>query len=255
MIGRLSWATLSRVLRVIVALLILKVTFAIVLGYQDYFPPNFDSEFLLGRKAYFAGGYRVAFYAHILSGPMTLLLGLLLVSDRLRSRFPKLHRSLGKAQSLLVLLVLAPSGLWMAAYAGTFVAAAGFAVLAAATGLFVALGWRAAVQMRFESHRRWMWRCFLLLCSAVVLRLIGGLTSVSGIGGAWSYPTAAWVSWLLPLAAYEMYVHWAEIGSRDGLALVPAVVGQISVGGEQSEAEVQSRSASSLPAIEMSARR
>lgn len=245
---------MPRVLQLLVALLILKVTFGIVVGYRDYFPPNFDSDFLLGREAYFGGGYRVAFYAHILAGPLTLLLGLLLVSDRLRMRFPRLHRSLGKGQGLLVLLALVPSGLWMAFYAGTVVAATGFAALAVATGACVAIGWWAAVRRRFEAHRRWMWRTFLLLCSAVVLRLIGGLASVTGIGGEWSYPVAAWAIWLLPLAAYEVYL-------RAGTRIWPAAKGasrNLCCARQQSrqqEPERQSMPTSSLPAMETSARR
>src|SRR5581483_8443533 len=114
-----------------------------------------------------------------------------------RLRFPQWHRTLGKTQILLVLLLLTPSGLWMAYYAETgAIAAVGFSLLAIATGLCALFGWRSAVNRRFAEHRRWMWRCFLLLCSAVVIRLIGGLTLVTGYGGDWSYPLVAWASWL-----------------------------------------------------------
>jgi uncharacterized membrane protein YdjX (TVP38/TMEM64 family) len=106
---------------------------------------------------------------------------------------------------MIVLLLLCPSGLWMARYAQTGpVAAVGFSVLAIVTGICVLLGWRYAVKRDFAEHRLWMSRCFLLLCSAVVLRLIGGLVTLTSIGVAWSYPTAAWVSWLAPLIAYEL---------------------------------------------------
>lgn len=187
-------------------LLILKVTANVVAGYRDYFPPNFRSDFLLGRESYFFGLYQWAFYTHIAVGPVTLLLGLVLVSDQFRARFPKLHRSLGKVQGILVLLILCPSGLWMAQYAQTgAVAGGGLTLLAIATAACVLLGWRAAVQRRFADHRRWMWRCFLLLCSAVVLRVIGGFIAVTGIGTEWAYPFATWASWLGPLAVFEFW--------------------------------------------------
>ncbi len=103
------------------------------------------------------------------------------------------------------MFLVTPSGLWMAyrAEAGP-IAGLGFAALAVATGTCVALGWRSAVQRRFADHRRWMWRCYLLLCSAVVLRLIVGLATVTGFQGAWLDPVVAWVSWLLPLMAFEL---------------------------------------------------
>lgn len=61
---------LRRVLPVLTSLLILKVTGAVVLKYRDYFPPDFESDFLRGREPYFSGGYHWAFYIHILSGPI-----------------------------------------------------------------------------------------------------------------------------------------------------------------------------------------
>ena len=197
--------TLGRVVTFMAALLALKVTLGIVLGYREYFPPNFRADFLLGRESYFFGAYQWAFYAHIVAGPLTLALGLLLVSERIRRRWPALHRSLGKLQIALVTLVVAPSGAWMAWYAQSGgVAGWGFFLLAIATAGCAVMGWRAAMQRRFAEHRRWMWRCFLLLCSAVVVRLVGGLATVTGVDADWVYPLTAWVSWLGPLAAFEI---------------------------------------------------
>jgi len=196
---------LQRVLAIVTVVLILKVTVSVMAGYRDYFPPNFDAEFLRGRQSYFHGIYALAFYAHIVSGPISLVLGLVLISESFRKRFPKWHRSFGKAQVVLVLFLLAPSGLWMALYAQTgTVAAIGFSLLAIATATCVLFGWQTAVKRRFAEHRRWMTRCFLLLCAAVVVRLIGGLASVFALWDSWLYPAAAWASWLVPLAAFEL---------------------------------------------------
>jgi hypothetical protein len=198
------FSKLKRILTMVAGLLILKVTASVVLGYRNYFPPNFRSDFLCGRESYFAGIYEWNFYAHILSGPVTLVLGLILLSERFRLRSPKWHRALGKTQAMLVLCLLCPSGLWMAFYAQTgVVAAIGFSLLAVVTALCVIFGWRSAVKRRFVDHRRWMWRCFLLLCAAVIVRIIGGLATVTNLG-LWSYQVAAWASWLVPLAAFEL---------------------------------------------------
>lgn len=198
-------ANLQRILLLLAVVLILKVTGSVVLGYRNYFPPNFDIDFLSGRQSYFAGAYWWAFYTHIVSGPVSLVLGLILVSEPLHKRFPKLHRPLGKVQAAVVLLLLAPSGLWMAFYAQTgTIAGIGFALLAIATGMCVLAGWRSAVNRRFAEHRRWMMRCFLLLCSAVIVRVIGGLATVAAMGDSWIYPLTAWGSWLVPLTVFEL---------------------------------------------------
>ncbi len=195
--------TLLKIAQALACLLVCQKTAAIVLTYGDYFPPNSRSDFLLGRGGYFFGPYQWAFYAHILSGPFALIAGLVLMSDALRRRYPAWHRNLGRAEVACVLLLVAPSGLWMAWYAATgAVAAAGFATLAVATAFCAAAGWRAAVQRRFDRHRRWMQRCFVLLSSAVVLRVMGGLAEVLGVEG--TYPYAAWLCWLLPLLALEL---------------------------------------------------
>jgi hypothetical protein len=200
-----SAGLLSLVIKFLAALLVLRVTGSVVLGYGDYFPPNFHSDFLLGREGYFYGIYQSAFYAHIVAGPVALLAGLALVSDKLRQRWPTLHRSVGKIQIALVTLVVAPSGAWMAWYARPgSVAAAGFFLLAIATAICAVMGWRAALRRQFAGHRQWMMRCFALLCSAVVVRIIGGLTVVTGADADWVYAVTAWGSWLAPLAALEL---------------------------------------------------
>src|SRR5579862_9787447 len=126
--------TVPRVLTILAAVLILKVTASVVLKYVDYFPPNFQSDFLQGRDSYFFGSYCWAFYTHLAAGPVTLILGMVLISEQFRLRFPQWHRALGRVQVLTVLFLVAPSGLWMAyrAEAGP-VAAVGFALLAVVT--------------------------------------------------------------------------------------------------------------------------
>jgi len=196
--------TLPRVLPILAAILIWKVTLSVVLEYRNYVPPNFGSDFLRGREPYFWGAYGWAFYVHLAAGPPSLILGTMLVSDRFRRRAPAWHRRLGRVQAVCVLLLLTPSGLWMAHYAETgAVAAAGLGSLAIATAACVALGWRSAVGRRFAEHRRWMWRTFMFLCSAVVIRMIGGLATVAEFDAPWLYPLSTWVSWLAPLLVFE----------------------------------------------------
>jgi len=204
----------ERILTVLAVVLVLKVTISVLSNYHSYFPPDFNSEFLRGREGHFLGVYQWAFYTHIVSGPVALILGLILIGERSRSRFPKWHRYLGRVQVGCVLLLVTPSGLWMAGSAAAGpLAAAGLAALAVATALCVSLGAWSARTRRFTDHRRWMWRCYLLLCSAVVLRLLGGLATVTGAVAPWVDPVATWMSWIVPLAAFE-YREWSGRKSR-----------------------------------------
>src|SRR5262245_24866457 len=201
-----SSTLLQRVLIGAAVLLIFKVTLSVVSGYRNYVPPDFESDFLLGRESYFYGAYAGAFYAHLVAGPVSLVVGTILISEQFRRWAPKWHRRLGKLQIACVLLVLAPSGLWMARYAATgAVAGIGLAALAIVTAACAVLGWRAAVSRRFDEHKRWMWRLYLLLCSAVVIRLIGGTAAVLQVDGEWVYPVSVWTSWALPLTTFEAW--------------------------------------------------
>jgi uncharacterized membrane protein len=193
------------ILALLAGILILKVTAGVISGCRDYFPPDFASDFLRGRQGHFWGAYRWAFYTHILSGPVSLILGLILVGDMSRARFPTWHRHLGRVQVACIVLLVTPSGLWMAYHAAAgAIAAVGLATLAIATATCASLGVRAAVTRRFADHRRWMWRCYLLLCSSVVLRVIGGLATVAGMAAPWVDSLATWLCWLGPLAAFEL---------------------------------------------------
>ncbi len=208
-------SVLARALSVVTLVLIVRVALGVLFEYHHYFPPNFQSDFLRGREPYFWGGYQWAFFVHLISGPVSLLLGTLLVSNRFRKWVPAWHRRLGRVQGICVLLFVAPSGLYMARYAMTgAVAAAGLGSLAIATAACMALGWRAAVQGRFANHRRWMLRTFVLLCSAVVIRMIGGLASVLEFEAVWLYPVSTWISWLAPLLVLESVHFFRERGGQ-----------------------------------------
>jgi hypothetical protein len=78
-------------------------------------------------------------------------------------------------------------------------------LLSAATAGSAIIGVVYARRRRFDLHRRWMVRSYVLICSAVALRLISGAAGLVGVSNPEdAYIIAAWSSWLLPLAAYEI---------------------------------------------------
>jgi uncharacterized membrane protein len=203
---------LTLVLRWLAVVLILRVLVAILASYPDYFPPDFDSLFLQGRELTFTGVYRPAFYVHIVSGPVVLLNGLILLSERVRRRHGGLHRVLGRVQVVVLLVFVLPSSVVMSRHAfGGWPAGLSFLLLSAATAGCAVVGVIHARRRRFDRHRRWMLRCYVLVCSAVALRLISGAAGLIGVPGPeGAYIVAAWASWLIPLAAYEIAVRWPE---------------------------------------------
>ena len=206
---------LARIAMGLGATIIACKTIAIVAVYGLYLPPGFSRGFLAGRERAFFDWYAWAFYPHIVAGPPVLGLGLFLLMPPPRKCWAatwfRWHRRLGRVQALLMLLVLLPSGALMSLRAtGGPGATAGFLALSVAIATFTLLGVRAVWQRRLPAHRRHMQRVFVLLCSTLVLRWLGGGLDAWAASRAVEPATLdraaiaiAWLSWLAPLAALE----------------------------------------------------
>jgi len=203
-------SVLFTLLRWLAVVLVLRVLVTILSNYPDYFRPDFDSLFLQGREETFSGIYPAAFYIHIFTGPIVLFNGLILLSDSVRRRWPGLHRALGRVQVGVLLLFVLPTSVVMSQHAfGGWPAGLSFLVLSATTATCAIAGVVHARHRRFQSHRRWMLRCYVLICSAVVLRLVSGAAGLAGVSNAEeAYIIASWCSWLLPLLLLEVAIRF-----------------------------------------------
>lgn len=201
---------IHRALWIAVALLLSKVFGSILWEYQGYFPADFESGFLSGKRAVFHASYRIAFYAHIISGPIALLLATFLVFTGGRYRLRQWHRRAGKTLLALSMLVMLPSGLVMAkdAYAGA-VAALGFATLSTATAVTLIVAARHAAKGNIKKHRKWAVRSFILLISPLILRVVSGFLIWIDWESAFAYSLNAWLSWVVPLVVFES-IHWSQ---------------------------------------------
>ena len=98
---------------------------------------------------------------------------------------------------------------------GGWPAGLSFLLLSAATASCAIVGVVHACRRRYDRHRRWMLRCYVLICSAVALRLISGAAGLVGVPSPeHAYVFAAWSSWLLPLAACEIVERWLQTRLR-----------------------------------------
>ena len=180
------------------------VAFLIVLSSVKYFPAQFEIGFLVGRESYFYSWYAVAFYAHVISSPIALAICVVQSIRWLRRTRLRLHQRLGKAYVWIVLAVVSPSGLMMATKAGSAFAIAGFATLAVLLWATTWIAFRHALLGRISQHGQWMMRSFVLMSSAVVLRLLAAIVNTFEI--EWiPYGAMAWLSWLPTLLAYEVF--------------------------------------------------
>ncbi|MFN3149485.1 DUF2306 domain-containing protein [Bremerella sp.] len=204
------YRTLKAIAAGTVVLLLSKVLVSIVAEYVNYFPPNFDAVFLLGREESFRGIYPPAFFVHIITAPIAIVLAAYLMLSGKRKTHGTWHRRLGKAQLFLVLGLVAPSGLIMAfwAFSGP-IAGVGFGMQAIATALTVTMAARYAMQRNFPVHQRWATHCFLLLVAPLLFRIVAGILIVTDTESFTAYQLNAWLSWIVPMAAYEV-VRWRK---------------------------------------------
>ncbi|EJE48802.1 putative membrane protein (DUF2306) [Acidovorax sp. CF316] len=146
------------------------------------------------------------FVVHAVSASLALVLGPLQFVPAWRSRFPALHRWVGRAY-VLSIAVAWLSSLPLAVNAMTgAVAATGFIALGLAWMVTTGMGLARALQRRFAEHRRWMVRSFALTAAAITLRIYLGASMAAQVDEALSYPFIAWLCWVPNALVAEWYL-------------------------------------------------
>ena len=174
--------------------------------FPHYFVADFEYGFLINKKTYFfSSGYYIGFYAHIIGAPLAFFLGTAQISRTLRSKWPLCHRWAGRLYVCTVLLLAAPGGLVMALKAyGGWSSTLCFILLSILTWGATAVGWRAARSGAYQRHAIWMVRSYLLIASAICLRILHPVISGFEMGHEFTYQVSVWASWLLPLSLFEI---------------------------------------------------
>lgn len=153
---------------------------------------------------------------HAVSGVVALVLTPLQFVQAIRRKWPAVHRLTGYL-SLSACAVGAPAGLMLAV--GTTagqVAAVGFAIPALLWPTFAWLGWRAAVERRFDAHRRWMLRLYAIVATAITLRLMLPAAGLMGLDFFPAYRVIAWLSWSTTLVLVEVYIRCSKPFTPNG---------------------------------------
>jgi len=158
----------------------------------------------------------LVFAAHVLLAALVTLAGLMQMIPALRRAWPVGHRWTGRI-FLSVACFLALSGLWLAGVRGTYLSVVS-AVAIAINGLlilaFAGLAWRFALKRRFDRHRLWALRTFMVVSGVWFLRvgLMGWVVINQGPVGmtkTLSGPTdivLVFGCYLIPLVLLELYL-------------------------------------------------
>ena len=157
----------------------------------------------------------IMFAAHVLLASVVTLGGLMQLLPILRRKWPKLHRWTGRT-FLVIAVFMALSGVWLAVARGTYlseISAVAILINGLLILIFAGLAWRHAIRRRFEQHRLWAMRTFMVVSGVWFLRvgLMGWVVVNQGPVGMtddMSGPAdivLTFGSYLIPLAVLEVY--------------------------------------------------
>lgn len=196
-----------QLVKIVCLLIILFTGLFIFIKSADYYYPDFSRGYLSDKKNVFDGLFHYAFYAHIVSAPVALFIGTYQAWVRPVKPNTSIHILLGKIYTALVLFLAAPGGLVLSFYAlGGLSGKISFFLLSIFWLVFTWSGYVLARKREIAQHQRYMIRSYVLLLSAIILRLLLFFCShYFDLTGEKTYGIVAWLSWVPTLIIAEFY--------------------------------------------------
>lgn len=180
----------------------------------EYIPINPNVSFLMIKQTEVEQRpeYLYFFYTHVYTSILVLLSGFLAI---IRKDFglKNLHRNMGKVYIFLILLLAAPSGIYMGFFAnGGLFSKISFVILGFSWWFSTFKAYQLARQKKFKEHKQWMWRSFAFTLSAITLRMwkviIVYLFQPSPMD---VYQIIAWLGWIPNILLIEYLITKKQI--------------------------------------------
>jgi uncharacterized membrane protein len=151
---------------------------------------------------------------HLLGGGVALILGPFQFSTTFRNRYVALHRNLGKA-FIIGILIGSLSAIYMSFYVAPQVN------ISWSISLFVlALVWLVSVFMayrmirlrRVPQHKEWMIRAYIITVAFVLFRFLNETSFIRELMPTFEErgPACIWMSWVIPLFFAEVILQWKK---------------------------------------------
>src|SRR5229473_3234169 len=150
---------------------------------------------------------------HGMAGACALLLGPMQFSDRLRQRFTKFHRVVGRFYVAGV-FVAAPLGFYIQHFEERLGGARSFSVAAAVDAILWMLTTGIALAFilkgKVQQHRQWMTRSFAVALVFLEVRVIAGVTGWERFGEH-AIETIVWGCLAFSLLFADVVLQWQEL--------------------------------------------
>ena len=189
-----------------------------------------NESFLINSKDPIWAHYRqIKWYLlpHGIMGACALLLGPMQFSDRLRQRFAKFHRVVGRFYVAGVFFA-APLGAMMQSYEERLGSARSFSIAAIVDAslwiITTAIALFFILKGKIQQHRQWMTRSFAVAIVFLEVRVVGGVTGWERLGEP-AIETIVWSCLAFSLLFADIVLQWQDFkSSRPAPARVPARV-------------------------------
>lgn len=162
---------------------------------------------------------------HAIFGAIVLLFAPLQFSDRLRQRFPKAHRVMGRLY-VFGAFVMAPLGAYIQYYQERLGAPRSFTILGMVdAGMVItatALALLFAVRRKIALHRQWATRSYAIALVFIGGRFVLGITGWEALGVE-IVQAIIWSCLALSVVLADISIHWREIRSSLSTQVKPAV--------------------------------
>lgn len=185
--------------------------FSLLLVYNTipYFSFSTDFSFIEERIILFAKPlYSWCFYIHIFAGMWCITTALLQFSSWILKKRKKIHIWSGKIYVFVVLILGAPTGMYMSFFAkGTLAERLLFMFMAIVWFVTTVRGLQAVHDKNIISHKNWMIRSYTMAMTAVTFRIYHIIFYLLGWDHSDNYEISLWISVVGNILAAE-YLIW-----------------------------------------------
>jgi len=149
---------------------------------------------------------------HGLAGACAILLGPLQFSDRLRARFTKFHRVVGRIY-ITSALIVAPLGAYIQFFEERLGGPRSFSIAALVDAILLmlttAIAFAFILNGKVQQHRQWMTRSFAVALVFLEVRVVAGITGWERIPGA--IETIVWSCLAFSLLSADIVLQVQEL--------------------------------------------
>ncbi len=150
---------------------------------------------------------------HGIAGACALLLGPMQFSDRLRKKYAKLHRVVGRFY-IAGVFVAGPLGFYIQFFQERFGATRSFSIAGAVDAALwmttTAIALLFILRGNVNLHRQWITRSFAVAIVFLEVRVIGGVTGWDMLGPG-AIETIVWVCLAFSILAADIVLQWQEL--------------------------------------------